>query len=689
MYIFDSAPLVRVLIPFITGIVTYNYLPKFKYDWVVLGILFFVLIGVYSIPKLSTYRYKTIFGIISTILLFYAGYCITNLNTSNHSNHFSHCLKNSPTRTVAQVTDYHSTSKGNSKLDIKVLQIDSNSCFGKGELFINMPFSEGQFQFGDILQVRCTWNTIDEPKNPNEFNYKAFSRNNQIYHQAFIQKNDFIKVASNKGNFLHRKARQLQSSLIKVLKKHKISNDELAICSALILGNKQYLEADLLEKYANVGATHVLAVSGLHVGILYIILSKVLELFKPRKKEKIWLTKPIIIILFLWFYAMITGLSPSVLRACTMFSFVVIGTTIKRNVNIYNTIGASALFLLCINPFLIYSVGFQLSYIAVIGIIYIQPRLYNYLNPTNKIIDYIWQLSSVSIAAQIATFPLCIYYFNQFPNYFLLSNLVVIPFATFIIYCGIFVFLSNPITALSNLFAKLLVLIVKFLNNAIKWIEELPYTIIDNLYLNISEVLLIYIAIIILLGWISLKKYQLMVTVLICLITFNISKGLQKHRIFTSNKFIVYHTYKSPLISYIIGRNHYISTCDTLNLNNPNFKNYWQRLGLESPVILNDNYKNEHILHNQSTTLLHDKIFYELTSSHTNPPSHINEIEYLIYSSNTYISLSQLTTTTVIKNVIIHSGVRKNIEKKVIKDCEILHIPFHSIRQSNAYELSI
>ena len=228
---------------------------------------------------------------------------------------------------------------------------------------------------------------------------------------------------------------KVRDRLIAILNEALPNKEERSVVSALTLGYRTELAQDTLDYFASTGAMHVLSVSGLHVALIYMILGFLLAFLKRGKIGPIIFS--VVMILFLWIYAFISGFSPPVQRATVMFTFVIIGNGIRRPVNIYNSLTASALFLILLNPNVLFDVGFQLSYLAILGIVLIQPVLYNILELTNPILKWTWSLFTVSVAAQLMTFPLGLFYFNQFPNLFWLSNFIVVPVTTFIMWFGI------------------------------------------------------------------------------------------------------------------------------------------------------------------------------------------------------------------------------------------------------------
>jgi competence protein ComEC len=229
----------------------------------------------------------------------------------------------------------------------------------------------------------------------------------------------------------------LRDFFLTLIEQHVKTKDELAVASAIMLGYRDYMNADIVQAYASSGALHVLSVSGLHVGVLFLALQFLLQWMDKYRQLK-WV-KVLLVLAVMFFYAVLTGLSPSVLRAVVMFSFFVIAKAINRDNNMYNVLGISCLLLLFWNPYLITEVGFKLSYLAVLGIVVLYPILQPLLTFKNKLLKGAWSITCLSIAAQIATFPISLYYFHQFPNLFLISNLIIIPASDFVLYLGMLI----------------------------------------------------------------------------------------------------------------------------------------------------------------------------------------------------------------------------------------------------------
>jgi competence protein ComEC len=352
-------------------------------------------------------------------------------------------------------------------------------------LYFTKKDFEKPFNYGDVLLIKGCPTEVPAPGNPGEFDYKQFLEYRGIYHQYFAQRRNVQWLRHEVPNHILYYALKTRLWANGVLRENIEGDQERAVASALILGVTDGLDSDLLYAYAATGAMHVLAVSGLHISIIFLI---ILFIFKPVTKTK--KGKAIVValsLIFLWGYAFVTGLSPSVLRAVTMFSFFAIAKIAARNTNIYNTLAASAFCLLLFDPFLIMSVGFQLSYLAVLGILYIQPMLERAYEPRSWLANEIWKITSVSIAAQIATLSAGLFYFHQFPNYFLLSNLLVIPLSFGVLILGLLILAVSfiPVAAMGVGFG--LEILIRLLNYSVIGVEWLPFSVIDNIYISAAQ----------------------------------------------------------------------------------------------------------------------------------------------------------------------------------------------------------
>ncbi|WKK81525.2 ComEC/Rec2 family competence protein [Marivirga arenosa] len=427
---------------------------------------------------------------------------------------------------------------------------------GKAILYFQKDSSSKTLEYGDILIVKSPLSELEGPKNPSEFNYKRFLSFQQVFHQQYIPSSHWIRKTANSANIITSYSIKTASILEEKMTGYITNPQALAIAKALSLGIKDDLDQELKTAYATAGAMHVLAVSGLHVGIIYLIISFALKKWRNRKGKRFLFAA--INILILWGYAFITGLSPSVQRAAMMFTFIILAQAMKRQTNIYNTLVASAFALLCINPFLIFSVGFQLSYLAVLGIVFFQPKIYKLMQFKKAIWDKIWAITCVSIAAQLVTAPLGLLYFHQFPTYFFLSNLVVIP-ASFIILNGTIILLVFSFWEIAaKWIGFFLDHFIQLINYLVFSLDYLPHNTIEGVYLSTFESWLIYGIILLLALFIAEKKLAYFQTIVIPLILLVGSITSRQYYNFTEQKITVYDTSKEHALSVKNGYKQYL-----------------------------------------------------------------------------------------------------------------------------------
>ena len=458
------------------------------------------------------------------------------------------------------------TNEGNIRLNEKV------------RLYLEPDTTRHLPSIGDSLIFYGQLSKIRNPGNPGEFDYSGYMKHLGIHYSGYIKKADY-SFGGNSGLYkIRRFSSYLQNRLIAYFEHYNIRNDELAVLSALTAGNRTYLDQDLRESYAAVGAMHILAVSGLHVGILYLLLTLIFG--KRNQKNYYRLFRTLVILAVIWMYAFITGLSSSVLRASIMFSLFLIGKNLRRQVDSYNILAASALLILIINPHELFKVGFQFSYLAVAGIIFFQPRLEKLVIIRNGVLDRIWQLFTVSIAAQLITFPLSLYYFHQFPVYFWLTNLVIIPLVWLIMASAVVFSILIPLSILLPYIATILNILLKILNLSINKIGELPYSTITGIRFDTLQLIAFYGFLLIVIILILQKRYRYFIYPLCSLfIILLLDEIITLKNSSDRKEFIAYNIRGNDLVlSLIDGTNHSVITKGIDSFKDDNIlylRNFW------------------------------------------------------------------------------------------------------------------
>ena len=485
---------VRILLPFLIGIFAfYNYANEQVYQilsWAVSITFCMLTLQNVFYKRYSLYRYKWIIGltIFSFFFLFGGFLCVLN-NEKTSQNYFGN-----QKYTALKILVNGEPQQTNDILRFKSKVISgyktSNEIKLSGQLLIALKLDSLNpihLKYGDELIVGANYLEVEPPYNPAEFNFKSWLACQNIYEQAFVNQNHVFKTNRNSGNPIIRFALNLRAQQIAKYRR-LIKNDEaFAVASTLILGYRADLSKETLSAYSKTGTIHALSVSGAHVAIIYLVLDFLL-LFLNRKRL-LQVLKFILICALIWGYALITGLSPSVVRAAIMITIFMLAKTFSKNKNGYNVLAFSAFCQLLYDPFLIWNVGFQLSYIAVFGLIYLQPIIYHSVYVKNKWIDKLWNVTALSLAAQIVTFPLSIYYFHQFPLYFLLGNLFIMIPLTVMMYLGIIILIP-----FLEFLAPIFEWIINFTNSVLRWISDLPMSTFSAVWITIPQFILLSLA---------------------------------------------------------------------------------------------------------------------------------------------------------------------------------------------------
>ena len=523
-------PFLILLLPFILGIGLAINLPAASYtnllisSFFVLGLIFIILNFTYA--RLKLYKFRWIGGILITFILFLSGYIIVIKNNElNNKHHFS---KAPAQYLIVKISNEPSLKNGWLRFTADVEETVNNGkkAQSSGTLILSLKDNTSDLSYGDELLIPAKYSPVNQPFNPAEFNYKRYLANQNIYYQAFLFPKQYELLAVGKGNAIISYSLQLRQHLVEKLKRNMRDTNAIAVASTLILGYKADLSNDVLQAYSKTGTVHVLSVSGAHVAVIYILLAFALGFLNRFKYGK--LLKAIIIISIIWYYSLLSGFSPAVCRAAVMISMVVIGKTYSRYLNTLNILAISAFGLLLYNPLYIVDVGFQLSYLAVFGLIVFQPLVYNWLKFKNKWADKLWAACSVSIAAQVITFPLSAFYFHQFPVYFLVSNLFIIIPTMVIMYSGIIYLLLPQIPFVSKAAAFILENAILVMNKFLTWIEHLPFASISKIWLTTTEYLLLYAIMISLFYFLYDKRSWLIKFSLVCTLLLCISISLKR-----------------------------------------------------------------------------------------------------------------------------------------------------------------
>ncbi|MFA6949221.1 MAG: ComEC/Rec2 family competence protein [Lentimicrobiaceae bacterium] len=592
MNVWARFPFVRLLVPFIVGILACYYSDA-RVDisvWAVIVCFITLVLCQFFVSQFSTYRNRWLFGFLLNASMFLGGYVVTSGTfLKNQPVHFSKIEGGSLTY-IAKVIEQPVDKQQSVKLLLSVIEVrNQNTSFrtsGNVICYIARDSLSAVSAYGDVLLFKKKPELNTPPGNPGEFDYSAYLAHKNIFHQVYLPKGACQIIDTGKGNFIKAFAVQSRKIFLNILKHNNISGKELSVAAALLIGYDDLLDANLRQEYSGAGVVHILSVSGLHVGVIYLLAGY--AFFFLRRQKRFLYLEPFLIILVIWFYSLITGLAPPVLRASIMFTLILIGQSMQRQSNTINTLAAAAFLLLTMNPRLLFNVGFQLSFSAVAGIVFFQPSIRKLWMPKNPLARFVWDIICVSLAAQVFTAPLAAYYFHQFPNFFLFSNVVAIPLSGLLIYTGVLLFLTSFIPVVGKLVAIVLTAELKALNASVSFIESLPGAVSENIYLSELSLILLLILLVSGIYWLINNRKSLLFVSLSCLLLLVIHTVVREISINNRQMIIFYQVNKHPAFSFIDGRTQ-VLVSDSTVFNNVKTLSYQVdgfrvQAGLDKPV---------------------------------------------------------------------------------------------------------
>ena len=684
-YFKTEIPFLRLVLLLILGITTSIILDikpnlVFEYTWLALLVIT-ISLGL-LLKKKWVYLNTHLLSLVIYALSILTGLILCNQKKEiYHANHFS----KRPSKELIVTVKENPKIKGDiARFEATVTHTVNNKKVEPviGNLLIALridTLKKLNLNYGDELIIYSKFTPTEAPYNLAEFNYKRFLSYKQVYHQSFINQQQIFKIDSNKGNFLKAFALTFRAKQVAKFNQY-LSVDTYGIASTLLLGDRADLGKDIIDTFTKTGTMHVLSVSGMHVGLVVYLFSALLFFLNGSLRKRY--LKAAIIIFLVWFYALITGLAPSIVRAAIMISLVVIAKAKLKQVNIFNILSLSAFILLLYNPFNIVDVGFQLSYLAVAGLIYIQPKVSLIYQPDNKIIKYVWDVMSVSIAAQIATAPISLFYFHQFPIYFVLSNIFIVIPAMLIMYIGIGFLVFSFIKPLAEILGIVLDAIINFNNYGLRLIEEIPNANITQVWFSVFEIVIFYLFIVFSLKTVTQTKYLKFAAVSLLILVMSIS---YKKMITIHQKQVTFFSLrKNTAIAFIKGRNAVLVTDLLENENTFKFsvKPYLDSCQIEEIQIYDPHItKNEKMIKFEGKTL---KII-----NHKNNFSETNQQDWLLLSGDYKYNLTQILKPNSFKYLFIDGKNRDFIIKDLQQQSKQLNIEAFVLKKTLAKEFKL
>ena len=586
---------------------------------------------------------------------------------TNHGSHYvNHIPLNDEALIRIHVYKKLKASKYNNKFLAEVMTV--NSLKTSGKLLINVD-TLLHVAIDDMLYTKGVLMNYAPPKNPYQFDYGRYMKNQQVYKQMYVTSANTFKLTSKKTVFGY--AETIRNKINSTLNKHNISDENLSIINALLLGQRQEVTKATYKSFINSGAVHILAISGLHIGLLLLVLRAFFKPITYLKHGKV--IASLAIIFLLWIYAFITGFSPSVVRAVIMFSLITIAMYANRITNTYNVLTISAFLLLLYNPFYVHEIGFQLSYLAVFAIVWIKPVFDKFWTPKNYVLKKFFDVFSVSVAAQLGILPVALFYFHQFPGLFFITNLVIIPLLGFLLCLGlaclVFGYFGHIPSLMFEVFNGSISLLLQF----VQFISSKEDFVFTNISFNRVSMLACYLLIIS--GVLLCKKftYRRVVFLLIGVISVQAAVLYNSSVYGEKQAFIVFNQYNATLLGVKKGnefvyavKGEYSKLPVTTYLTNEFIKKIRQ-----------ESLQNVYVFHDKRILIIDERA---VCLGDFNP-------DLVLLTASPKVNLERLIRDIRPKQVIATTNNYKSYVDRWRETCASKSIVFYAISEKGAYVL--
>ncbi|HKG68564.1 MAG TPA: ComEC/Rec2 family competence protein, partial [Segetibacter sp.] len=552
-------------------------------------------------------------------------------------------------------------------------------------IYFSKDSSMPEMKYGSQVLFYKPLQQIKNSGNPGNFNYIQYSAFKDIYHQVFLKTSEYTVTKTTKATAFKNWLFDIQSVVLKKLRQYIKGDREASVAEALLIGYRNDLDKELVQAYSNTGVVHIIAISGLHLGMIYAVL---VWLLKPFKKKK-WIRwiRPVLILAVLWIFTLLAGGVPSILRSAVMFSFIVLGETIDRKSSIYNTLAASAFVMLCFNPYYLWDVGFQLSYAAVISIITFAKPVYDWFYIKNRILDFFWELISVTIAAQILTIPIIFYSFHQFPNFFLITNCIIVPLSSIILFAEITLLIISFVPAAAKFIGFITSKMLAFMNGFIEWINSFPFAVYDGIQNNLAETILLYVFITGICYWLLNKKKAGLFIGLSAMLVFTVIDAYENFILNRQQKIIVYNIPQHNAIDFISGKK-YAFVCDSALLRDEYLKNFNLKSSRTLHRIKPENNLADLYISRPFIQFAGKKILIIDKPFKFESRSKIR-LDLIIVAHNPRLYISELAKVFDCKKFVFDASNSTWKINQWKKDCDSLHLRHHSTPDKGAFEMNL
>lgn len=679
-------PLLRVLLPFLAGISLSGLIPLLPtlYALFCCGIL---LVIAFCLPK----RHITISAYMKSAIILFIW-----LLTGSAAQHLQYTLPAGKAEVqLTKASDclivtileapqkrknsLRTTAALNWQLENQAFTVASGKCwlyFPKEDTYNFLP--------GTQLLIKKAPAAIAANQNPGSFNFQLYSKRQQIYSSIYLTDKDFRLLQKPSSDSWRLQLHHCRQYVLQQLANYIPNKESLGIAQALLIGYRAELDREILQAYSDTGLVHIIAISGMHLGMIY---GLCMILFGWMDKLYLKWLKTIIILCIIWGFTLITGAGPSITRAAVMFSCLLLGNILQQKTEPINNLAAAALMLLLYDPNMLYDVGFQLSFTAVLSIMIFYPLIFRWFWYSNLLIKYLWSLIAVTLAAQIFTTPIAIYHFHQFPNYFLFANLIAIPLSGIILYAEIALIIIAKWKIAAQPLATGIDACIQFMNTTTERIAALPGALTEHINLPISILILVYIFITSTTAWLMYTKATYRWATIISLSSILVLHSINQIKNQQQFQLIVCNLPKTGLSMVTEGQQFSLIGDSTVWQDAQLYQQYIRPIRTHYQVKPGklSSVRWEYNLLSSSTK----SVVFVHQAKPNNPPAKPQKIDALIITGNPKLYIKELVQIFSPEVIVFDSS---NPQWKINywkKDCDKLHLRHHSVPEKGAFVMDL
>jgi competence protein ComEC len=689
--LWKSSPFVRLILPLVIGIIFQWYIkvPLFINTIAIASLIILLFFfNILSIEK--RYKFQWAQGFLINAFICCIGIFLCWQKDIRNSNNWFGKYYNDSSTLIVKINEppiiKEKSIKAEGIIEAIINDGTTKKVDGKILIYFSKEDSIAAPKYGDKILIQGGLQQIKNAGNPGGFNYSRYMVFQQTLHQVYLKKDKFILLDEHSENKLYSFIFWARNTTINTLQKYIVGSKKVSgIAEALLIGYKEDLDKDVVQAYSNTGVVHIIAISGMHLGLIYVGLVWLFSRLPFIKRSGI--TRVVLILGCLWLFSLVTGASASVLRSAVMFTCIIIGKEFFKQASIYNSLAASAFLLLCYNPFLLWDVGFQLSYFAVVGIVWLQKPIQDLFYSKNKALQYVWEMCSITIAAQILTLPICIYYFHQIPTTFLFTNLICVPLSTCILFAEIALVIFSAFPPLALLIGKFIYVLTWCMNALIEFFNNLPFSLLDKIYATGLTTWALYGFVFFIAAALLRRHKTLMKIAFAFLFVFVVLWAYGKINLTQQKKIIVYNVSRHTAIDFVSNNKYWFYGDDDFRkdgvLQNFNLKpaRVSMQVSESKDTIIGLSSKDRiWQFYNKSVMIIDTIVQFEPTNNKL-------AVNVLLISKNPRIQVADIATAVMSTTIVFDASNSLWKIAQWKKECEELHLQYFITGEQGAFIL--